>query len=80
LERAVVVEIEAGELADAEFTVDVHAGVDFFAGVAVGLEAVLGFEEFELGGVLGLAGSCGVRGGFFGWLLRSLLGLSESNG
>ena len=51
LEGTVVVEIEAGELADSEFGVDMNESVDFFAGVAVGLEAVLGFEEVELSGV-----------------------------
>jgi hypothetical protein len=30
----------------------VHAGVDFFAGVAVGFEADFGFEELDLGRVL----------------------------
>ena len=59
LEGAVVVEIEASELADAEFGVDVHESVDFFAAVAVGLEAVLGFEEFELSGVLRFSGRRG---------------------
>ena len=47
-EGAVVVEIEAGELANAEFVVDVDAGVNFFARIAVGFEAVMGFEEFDL--------------------------------
>ena len=51
-EGAIVVEIEAGELADAEFVVDMHAGVNFFAAVAVGFEAVAGFEELDLSGVL----------------------------
>ena len=73
LEGAVVVEIEAGELADAELGVDVYAGVDFFAGIAIGFEAVAGFEELDLGGVLGLFG----KNGFFGGLLGSLLGLRE---
>ncbi len=44
LEGTVVVEIEAGELLNAELVVDVYAGVDFFAAVAVGFEAVAGFE------------------------------------
>ena len=43
LEGAVVVEIESGELADAEFVVEMDAGVDFFAGVTVGFESVMGF-------------------------------------
>jgi len=79
LEGAIVVEIEAGELADAQFAVDVHESVDFFAAVAVFLEAVLGFEKLELRGIWSLGGSWGACGGFFGWLLRSLLGLSETN-
>src|SRR5260370_30934210 len=58
LERAVVVEGQAGELAGAEFVVDVHAGVDFLAAVAIGLEAHAGFEELDLCGELG--------GGFLG--------------
>ncbi len=57
LEGAVVVEREAGELADAEFVVDVHAGVDFLAAVSVGFEAVAGFEEPDLSGELRLRGS-----------------------
>ena len=57
LEGAVVIEIEAGELADAEFAVDVHAGVDFFAGIAVGFETDFSFEELDLSGVL----CCGGR-------------------
>jgi len=44
LEAAVEIEIEAGELAYAQFIVDFDAGVDFFTGVAVGFEAVFGFE------------------------------------
>ena len=56
-EGAVVVEIEAGELADAEFGVDFHASVDFLTAVAIGFEAVAGFEELDLSGVLRLGGS-----------------------
>jgi hypothetical protein len=52
LEGAVVIEIEAGKLADAEFAVDVYAGVDFFSRVAVGFETDFGFEELDLGRVL----------------------------
>ena len=73
LEGPVVVEIEAGELADAEFGVDVDTRVDFFAAVAVGFEAIAGFEKLDLGWILGLLGG----GGFFGGLLRTLLGLRE---
>jgi hypothetical protein len=61
-EGAVVVEIEAGELADAEFGIDFDDAVDFLAGVAVGLEADFGFEEVDLGGG-------GRGGGFVGRLL-----------
>ena len=57
LEGAVVIEIEAGKLADAEFAIDVHAGMDFFAGVAVGFETDFSFEELDLSGVL----CCGGR-------------------
>jgi hypothetical protein len=65
LEAAVEIEIEASELAGAEFIVDADAGVDFFAGVAVGLEAYFGFEEFDLGGVF----FCGSGSGWFGeWI------------
>ena len=60
LERTVEVEAKMRKLADAEFVVDVDAGVDFFAGVAVGFKADVGFEEPDLSWNL-------VR--FFGWLL-----------
>jgi len=73
LEGAVVVEIEAGELADAEFGADVDTRVDFLAAVAVGFEAVAGFEELDLGGVFCFLGDSGFSGG----LLGSLLGLRE---
>jgi len=49
-EGAVVVEIEACELADAELGVDLDAGMDFLAAVAAGLETVAGFEKFDLCG------------------------------
>ncbi len=63
---------------DAEFVVDVHPSVDFFAAVAVGFEAVMGFEKLDLGGVFRfLGGRRGLRAGFFRWLLRSLLRLGE---
>ena len=61
LEASVEIEVKAGELAGAEFVVDADAGVDFFAGVAVGFEAVFGFEEFDLRGIF-------VRGSWFGVL------------
>ncbi len=73
LEGAVVVEIEAGKLADAEFGADVDTRVDFLAGIAIGFEAVAGFEELDLGGVFDFLR----RSGFFGGLLGSLLGLRE---
>ena len=53
-EGAVVVEIEACELADAELAVDFDAGVDFLAAVAVRFNANLGFQELDLGGSLRL--------------------------
>jgi hypothetical protein len=55
LERAVVVEAEVRELSRAEFIVDMHAGMDFFAAVATDFKADAGFEQFDLG-----------RGGGFG--------------
>src|SRR6266851_822001 len=76
-EGAVVVEVESGELANAEFVVDVDSGVDFLAAVSVGFEAVAGFEQLNLGGVLRLGGSRGLRALFLGRLLRSLLRLRE---
>ena len=67
-EGPVVIEIEAGELANADFVVDVDAGVNFFARIAVGFEAVMGFEELDLIGVFCLPGqSC-----FFGLLVDRL--------
>lgn len=80
LEAAVEIEIETSELAGAEFVVDAHAGVDFFAGVAVGFEAVFGFEKFDLGGVF-FAGGGGRGFGRLGRWGRSggeCLRLSES--
>ncbi len=56
LEGAVVIKVETGELLDAEFVVDVDAGVDFLAGIAAGFEAVVGFEEFDLHGVFWFLG------------------------
>ncbi len=50
-EGAVVVEIEAGELANTEFVVDVYTRVDFLAAVPVGFKADAGFEQFDLRGV-----------------------------
>lgn len=50
LECAVVVEIEACELVYSEFVIDMDAGVNFLAGVTVGFEADVSFEEFDLGG------------------------------
>ena len=44
LEGAVEIEIQASELAHAEFVIDFDAGVDFFTGVAIGFEAVFRFE------------------------------------
>ena len=61
-EGTVEVEIQAGELAGAEFVVDFDAGVNFFAAVAIGFEPDAGFEEFDFGGKFG----CGLLRGFFG--------------
>src|SRR5882724_8214411 len=70
-ERAVVIEIEAGKLADAEFGIDFDDAMNFFAGVAVGLEADFGFEEIDLGGSLRFEGG----GGSFWCFGRGLLGV-----
>jgi len=51
LEGTVVIEIDAGELADAELIVDMDASVDFLPAVAVGFEAVTSFEKLDLIGV-----------------------------
>ena len=76
-ERAVVVEVEADELANAEFAVDVHAGVDFLTAIAVGFEAVAGFEQLDLGRVLCFLRRSSFLGLFVGelfdWLLSRLL-------
>ena len=81
LEGAVVIEGEPGELAGAEFIVDVDAGVDFLAAVAVGLEAVAGFEELNLRGVFRFGRSGGFLAGSLGLLLRRLLRVRKrSNG
>ena len=80
LEGAVEVEIEAGELPDAEFVVDAHEGVDFLAAVAVGFEAVARFEQFDLIGVLlRLGRSRSLRIGFLDRFLWNLLSLGEVN-
>ena len=80
MERAVEIEIEAGELADTEFVVDTHAGVDFLAAVAVGFEAIARLEQFDLIGVLlRFGGSGGLRGGLFRRVLGSLPRLGENN-
>ncbi len=80
LEGAVEVEIEAGELPDAEFVVDAHEGVNFLAAVAVGFEAVARFEQFDLIGVLlRLGGSRSLRIGFLDRFLWNLLSLGEGN-
>ena len=51
LKAAVVVEIQARKLANTEFAVDFDEGVNFLAGIAIGFEAVFGFEELDLSGV-----------------------------
>ncbi|SRR6266851_413290 len=80
LEGAVEVEIEAGELPDAEFVVDAHDGVNFLAAVAVGFEAVARFEQFDLIGVLLRVGwSRSLRIGFLDRFLWNLLSLGEGN-
>lgn len=47
-ERAVEVEVELRELADAEFAIDFHQCVNFFAAVAVCLESYFSFEQCDL--------------------------------
>ncbi len=80
LEGAVEVEIEAGELPDAEFVVDAHEGVNFLAGIAVGFKAIARLEQFDLIGVLlRLGGSRSLRIGFLDRFLWNLLSLSEGN-
>src|ERR1700674_5153468 len=54
-EGAVVVEIEACELADAELAVDSCAGVDFLTAVTVRFKANFRFQELDLGGSLRLS-------------------------
>ena len=67
-------------MADAEFVVDAHKGVNFLAAVAVGFEAVVRFEQFDLIGVLlRLGGSWSLRIGFLDRFLWNLLSLSEGN-
>ena len=61
LEAAVEIEIQAAELADAEFVVDPDASVDFFSAVAAGFEAVFGFEQLDLRGVFFCFGGPGGR-------------------
>ena len=84
MEGAVVVKVEAGELANAELAIDVHTGVDFFAAVAVGFEAVAGFEQLNLGGIrffLGRGCLFGLfLGGLFYRLLDGLLGEGSAHG
>lgn len=79
LEGAVEVEIQVRELADAEFAVDADAGVDLFAGVAIGLEADVRFQQFDLGGGFG---DRGFIGGFAGRgsLLGTVRRLDEQQG
>jgi len=83
-ERAVVVEVEADELANAEFAVDVHAGVDFLTAIAVGFEAVARFEQLNLCGIrffLGRGRLFGLfLGGLFCGLLDGLLGEASAHG
>jgi len=45
LEGAVVIEIQAGELARTEFVIDFDDGMNFFAAIAIGFEANVSFQE-----------------------------------
>ena len=67
---SIEIEREPRELANAELAVDMDADVNFLSGGAVGLEADVGFEEFDLSGSFG---SGGFGFGFFcGWWRRLL--------
>jgi hypothetical protein len=76
-EGAVKVEIQAGELADAEFVIDFDAGVDFFAAIAVGFKANARFEELDFGWDFRRRLDCGfflsLGGSFLGRLRRYIL-------
>jgi len=54
-EGAVVVEIEAGELADTKLAVDFDAGVDCLAAVAACFKENFRFQKLDLGGSLRLS-------------------------
>lgn len=56
---AIEIEIELRELASAEFAVDPDPRMDFFARVAVGLEADFRLEQLDLGGSI-CRSRCGV--------------------
>ncbi len=77
LEGAVVLEIEAGELAHTKFAIDLHPRMDFLAAVSVPFEADLGFEQFDLRGEFGGSGGRGLfhltLSGLLRWLLRGFL-------
>ena len=81
LERAVEVEIEVRELADAQFAVDADAGIDLFAGIAIGLEAVCVSRSSICAGVSGVAGlsADGSAGLAIGALSCARIGLDPKN-
>ena len=51
LEAAIEIKIQPSELAHPKLVVDADAGADFFPRVATCLEAVFGFEQFDLRGI-----------------------------
>ena len=63
LEAAIEIKIQPSELAHPKLVVDADAGADFFPRVATCLEAVFGFEQFDLRGIFFS----------FGWLGRCSL-------
>ena len=80
LEGAVVIEGYAGKLASTQDVVDFDDGVNFFAGVAVGFKADMGFEQLNLEGKLrafrgffGRSAGCRLLLGVVGGLLFRLL-------
>ncbi len=81
LKRSVVVEIETGKLARAQFVVNFHAGVDFFSAGPVGFETNAGLEQFDLGWIFRCLNGGAFLLLFIGrlllWFLRGVLPLSD---
>src|SRR5438132_10017404 len=72
LEAAIEIKIQPSELAHPKLVVDADAGADFFPRVATCLEAVFGFEQFDLRGIFFSFGGPGRRClfCFLLWFLR----------